>query len=64
MLEASVVTRFTVGKQALELQLQGYNLLNSAYLDHLSRYRLIGIPEPGRNIVVSLRVPLEFDLGT
>ena len=64
VLEASVGTRFTVGKQALELQLQGYNLLNSAYLDHLSRYRLIGIPEPGRNIVVSLRVPLEFDLGT
>ncbi|MBI1192806.1 MAG: TonB-dependent receptor [Bacteroidetes bacterium] len=62
LLEASLSTHIRAGKQLLELQVQGFNLLNSAYLDHLSRYRLIGIPEPGRNIVLTLRVPLQFAL--
>jgi iron complex outermembrane receptor protein len=63
LLEASLSTRIRAGRQSLELQLQGFNLLNSAYLDHLSRYRLIGIPEPSRNLVLTLRVPLAFGLG-
>jgi len=63
LLEASLSTRIRAGKQMLEVQVQGFNLLNSAYLDHLSRYRLIGIPEPGRNVVLTLRVPLQFALS-
>ena len=35
--------------QALSLSLQAQNLLNRRYYDHTSYYRLIGVPEAGRN---------------
>jgi iron complex outermembrane receptor protein len=54
--------RIKLGKNWLELSLQGQNLLNVAYFNHLSRYRLINVPEQGRNFVLSVRVPLEGDL--
>lgn len=34
------------------------NLLNTPYLKHLSRYRLLDITEPGFNFIFSVRVPL------
>lgn len=43
--------------QPLSLKLQVQNLWDTAYLAHLSRYRLINVPEQGRNIVISLKVP-------
>lgn len=36
----------------------GQNLLNRTYLSHLSRYRLINVPEPGRNIILKIRFTL------
>jgi iron complex outermembrane receptor protein len=39
-----------------------HNLLNTAYFNHLSFYRKIEIPEPGRNIQLSIRVPFKFVL--
>jgi len=36
-------------KHALTLTLQAQNLLNRRYYDHTSYYRLIGVPEAGRN---------------
>ncbi len=41
----------------IEFRLSGQNLLNVYYLNHLSRYRLLNLPEQGRNIVISLMVP-------
>ena len=43
---------------AAALALHADNLLNRRYYDHTSYYRLIDVPEPGRN--VSLMVGLEF----
>lgn len=43
--------------QPFSLKLQVQNLWDTAYLAHLSRYRLINVPEQGRNIVISLKVP-------
>ena len=40
------------------MALHADNLLNRRYYDHTSYYRLIDVPEPGRN--VSLMVGLEF----
>jgi iron complex outermembrane receptor protein len=37
------------------------NLLNTSYLKHLSRYRLLDITEPGFNFVFSVRLPLVFN---
>jgi iron complex outermembrane receptor protein len=34
------------------------NLLDEVWYDHLSRYRLIGLPMQGRNFIVNLRIPL------
>jgi iron complex outermembrane receptor protein len=44
-------------KQPLMLSLQVQNLMNTAYLNHTSFYRLIELPEAGRNIVLSLKIP-------
>ncbi|MDF9800840.1 iron complex outermembrane receptor protein [Catalinimonas alkaloidigena] len=39
------------------INLQVQNLLNTSYMNHTSFYRLIGLPEAGRNIILSLKIP-------
>jgi len=34
------------------------NLLNSRYYNHNSYYRIINIPEPGRNVIVNISAPI------
>jgi len=55
--------RLHIKGQAVQLHLQVQNLLNKAYLDHTSFYRLIALPEPGRNIVIRLSVPVTVTRG-
>ena len=43
-------------KYALHFQLMIRNIGDTFYLNHLSRYRLLNLPEPGRNIMLSLRL--------
>ena len=50
LLNASVGKSFRVGKGTLDLTLRCDNLLDTKYYDHTSYYRLIGVPEPGRNL--------------
>ena len=38
-------------------ELQLYNIFDSAYLNHLSYYRKLNAPEPGRNIQILLKFP-------
>lgn len=45
------------GKQLLISELQVYNIFNTAYLNHLSYYRKLNAPEPGRNIQLFLKLP-------
>jgi iron complex outermembrane recepter protein len=42
------------GKQKLQINLQAQNLFNTPYLQHLSRYRLLSLPEQGRNLILAL----------
>lgn len=56
-------TKFSVFRQHLMLSLQAQNLLNTRYLNHTSFYRLIQLPEAGRNIVLSLKVPFNIPLN-
>ncbi|MDZ7608213.1 MAG: TonB-dependent receptor [Cyclobacteriaceae bacterium] len=51
-------TDIRLGKKNLRLSLSAINLLNTKYMNHLSRYRILNLPEQGRNIIVSLNVPL------
>lgn len=46
-----------IGRQPIQLNMQVTNLFNAKFMDHTSFYRLIELPELGRNIVVSLRLP-------
>lgn len=48
----------TLAGQPVHVNLQVQNLLNTKYMDHTSFYRLIELPEMGRNIVLSLRIPI------
>lgn len=41
-------------KCKLNVNLQAHNLLNKRYYDHTSYYRLIDIPEPGRNFAIMI----------
>jgi len=52
-----------MGKQKVDLNFQVQNALNTSYLNHLSRYRLINVPEQGRNFVCSLKIPFNGKLG-
>ena len=49
---------FLMGSTTCHVTLHADNLLNRRYYDHTRYYRLIDVPEPGRN--VSLMVGLEF----
>ena len=42
----------------VQLNMQVQNLLDTRYMDHTSFYRLIELPEMGRNIIISLRMPI------
>ena len=43
---------FAFGDKTLRLSLNAENLLNRKYYDHTSYYRLIDVPEPGRNVAL------------
>lgn len=50
LLNASIGKNFKFGDNQLELTVRVENLLDKRYNDHTSYYRLIGVPEPGRNV--------------
>ncbi|MGO1868619.1 MAG: TonB-dependent receptor [Sphingobacteriaceae bacterium] len=57
MINLQVGTTIALDRQPVTISLQAQNLLNTRYLNHTSFYRLIELPEAGRNIVLSLKVP-------
>ncbi|MCV9385874.1 TonB-dependent receptor [Reichenbachiella ulvae] len=58
VLGATLGTGFRLGNQEVNLFLSASNLLDQTYMNHLSRYRLLNLPEQGRNFSVSLHIPL------
>ncbi|WP_319589821.1 TonB-dependent receptor [uncultured Draconibacterium sp.] len=48
--------------QKVNISMQVQNLLNTKYFKHTSFYRLINVPEPGRNIVLNVSVPFSGKL--
>lgn len=54
VLDFSLVTQFCQNK-AFTLTLGMRNVLNTSYIDHLSRLKNIQMPFPGRNLFVSLK---------
>lgn len=52
--------RIKWGNQPFIVSLQAQNLFNTRYLNHTSFYRLIELPEAGRNIILSLKIPFRM----
>jgi len=44
--------------KGLAFQLQVSNIFNTQYFNHLSRYRLLNLPEQGRNFIFNLKIPI------
>lgn len=55
-LNASFGKHMQLGKAELKLAVHADNLLNKRYYNHTSYYRLIDVPEPGRNVSFMLGV--------
>jgi iron complex outermembrane receptor protein len=53
----SMGSTFLIGKQEVIFVFQVRNLLNQKYFNHLSFYRPLNLPEPGRNFTISLKIP-------
>lgn len=49
-----------IGQQPVHLNMQLVNLFDTKFMDHTSFYRLIELPEAGRNVVLSLRLPIQI----
>jgi iron complex outermembrane receptor protein len=46
-----------IGKQKLTVFINGENLTNVKYYDHLNRFKILGIYNPGRNITFGIYIP-------
>lgn len=46
-----------IKNQKVIISLQIQNLLNTKYFNHTSYYRLINVPEPGRNFIMNISIP-------
>jgi len=64
LLDLGIGTDLELGKgeQEIKIKLQVQNMMNTKYLSHLSRYRIINVPEQGRNIVLTVNIPFSGKL--
>lgn len=60
LFDFNIGLNFKLQKQEATFAFSVQNLLNEHYLNHLSRYRLLNLPEQGRNFVVSLKIPFSI----
>lgn len=61
LLNISANAFWRIGKLAIITDLQVQNVLNTAYLNHLSFYRKLNAPEPGRNIQLIVKLPFSIN---
>ncbi len=57
LINISLGSSIRIKKQSLSISAQVQNLLNTKYFSHTSYYRLINVPEPGRNFVLNISIP-------
>jgi len=46
-----------LGNESIAVSFQVQNVFNQKYFNHTSYYRLINVPEPGRNFVLNINIP-------
>jgi len=63
LLNLNTSAKIHLGKQELQLVLNVQNVFNTQYFGHLNRYRILGIPEPGRNILLTVFIPFNHKVS-
>lgn len=58
LFDAGIGTSFKTKQGKLNVWVTGQNLTNKLYYNHLSRYKLANIYNPGRNVSLGISVPL------
>lgn len=58
LVHASVGNSINFKSIQIRWQLRVQNLGNRVYLNHLSRYRILNLPEQGRNLSLHLKIPM------
>lgn len=51
-------TELSIGMFKADINIEIQNITDKQYFNHLSRYRLLNLPEQGRNIVLSMLIPI------
>jgi iron complex outermembrane recepter protein len=57
VLNLAIGTDVNWNNRLVSISIQVQNLLNRKYFNHTSYYRLINVPEPGRNVVLGVYIP-------
>jgi iron complex outermembrane receptor protein len=57
LLDLSIGGKIKIENQIMYVTLSGNNLFDTKYIDHLSTLKEVGLFNPGRNIVLSLKIP-------
>lgn len=60
VLNLAAGTKLKMKGQVVEVHLQVRNLFDTKYFNHTSFYRLIDVPEPGRDLIISVKVPFNI----
>ena len=60
LLNFGIGTEFYIKRQQINFLFNIQNLLDTNYMNHLSRYRWLNLPEQGRNISISLVFPFKI----
>jgi iron complex outermembrane receptor protein len=63
LLNLSAGCTFLFGKQPIEMMFQVQNLANKKYLNHMSLYRMLDLPDPGINFILVVNIPVQFFLS-
>ncbi len=58
LLSAGLKFTYLISGKSINFNLSANNLLNTQYMNHMSRYRLLNLFEQGRNVVLSIQIPL------
>jgi iron complex outermembrane recepter protein len=61
LVNITIASNFKISKQLFRAQLQVQNIFDTKYYDHTSFYRLIEVPGPGRNISLSVHIPINSE---
>lgn len=59
LVNSGLMARLVNGRVSLDASFMVNNLFNTHYKNHLSFYRILELPEPGRNYVLTIRINFE-----